>query len=98
MLRCLVLQRKVDHAGLKHREAVRRIEFDDAVHPRHHAEHATEYRQRATGQAGARTAWDDRHLVPLRDTYDGRDLLRGGRENDGVGAVPIDRRVVLVGQ
>ena len=81
--RCLsgaLRQMHVDHARLDDGVAVAEVDFEDPLHPRQRDHHAAADRQAAAGQAGARPARHERHVVFVAQLDDRDDLLGRCRE------------------
>ena len=67
--------RQVRDAGLDDRSPVDRIELQDPVQARQADHHTVRDGQRAAGEAGARPACDERHLVLVAHPYRRRHLV-----------------------
>ena len=70
----------VDHARLDDGVAVAEVDLEDLLHPREHDHHAAADRQAAAGQARARPARQERHVVLVADLHDRGHVARSCAE------------------
>ena len=85
----------VDDARFDDGDPVRDVDVHDASQPRR-GDHDRPVGDRATRQSSPRAARHERHLVPAAQSYDGSDLLRGGRKDDGSGSGVVDAGVIRI--
>ena len=90
------LQIRVEHAGLAHREPIRRIDREYAVHAleRHHD--AARNRHARAGRVGAAAARDERNAMRAAGANERNDLLVRRRKHDGIRHRFAPRIVVAV--
>lgn len=87
---------EVDDAGLDDRALIPRVDGEDAVHARKNDHHPAGAGECSAGKTSTSPATHDGNVVFRGESGDLRDLLRGGRKDDDVGAAFLDRSVVFV--
>jgi len=86
----------VDDAGLDNRALIFRVELENAIHAREDNHHAAGAGERASGKAGAGAAADDGNIVFGSQLDDLRNLFRGFRENNNIGATFFDGAIEFI--
>lgn len=74
---------QIGDAGLNHGDAVRQIDFKDAVHLRQAEHDGILLRNGAAGERSAGAAGHDGNAVTVAITHDSRNFSRGARQGDG---------------
>ncbi len=91
------LQGLVGDARLHDRQAVVRVDIEDALHPLEGEDQATPIRHRGAGGAGAAPARDQRQTFPIAELDQGHDLVGGLDQDHGLGHGLAAAVVVAVG-